>query len=328
MKKSRHDIARHMARAAALLAGCLSPFAALAQVRTEASPASLVNPATSAEAQAMFERSGLFMVAGGVVPAGHAVFLLDQDGTSTPLPAASVHPVVLADGSTGLQSGGATFAVGMPGGLACPLGQFVARDGMVAYTVPKYIDPDSRAAMRRAGLVRHRIAHEFDGTIFEKLLKAADFGATEQLPPALTQQIIAGINQSNGITGMVINASDDLNGMIGSYINSGMQVTYRVYLSPRTGRVEIGGVPLRYFWKMEQNNSAGVFSVEMYAQDWPAGTRLTDLTAPDAKPTQYDVVNFYQVAGMFAQLHESDAAGFSAFVDQACSKADAGRPKS
>lgn len=317
-----------LARAAALLAGCLTPSAAMAQVRTEAAPAGLVNPAASAEAQAMFERSGLFMVAGGVVPAGHAVFLLERDGEAMPVPATSVRPVVLADGATGLQSGGTTFTVGMPGGLACPLGQFVARDGLVAYTVPKYVDPDSRAAMLRAGVVHHRIAREFDGTIFEKLLKAADFGATEPLPPALTQQIIAGINRSNGITGMVIDASDDVNAMVGSYINSGMQVTYRVYLMPRTGRVEIGGVPLRYFWKMERDRSAGVFSVEMYAQDWAAGIRLTDLAAPNARPTQYDVVNFYQVAGMFAQLHESDAAAFSAFVDQACGKLDAGRPKS
>lgn len=324
MKKSLNDLAR----AASLLAGCLTPFAVLAQVRTEAAPEGLVNPAASAEAQAIFERSGLFMVAGGVVPAGHAVFLLDEDGTNTPVPSASVHPVVLVDGAIGLRSGGATFTVGMPGGLACPLGQFVARNGMVAYTVPKYVDPDSRAAMLRAGVVRHRIAREFDGTIFEKLLKAADFGATEPLPPAVTQQIIGGINESHGITGMVIDATDDLNTMVGSYINSGMQVTYRVYLMPRTGRVEIGGVPLRYFWKMEQDRSAGVFSVEMYAQNWAPGTRLTDLAAPNARPTQYDVVNFYQVAGMFAQLHESGAAGFSAFVDQACGKADAARPKS
>jgi hypothetical protein len=127
---------------------------------------------------------------------------------------------------------------------------------------------------------------------------------------------------------MVINASDDLNSMIGSYINSGMQVTYRVYLLPRTGRVEIGGVPLRYFWKMEQDGSAGVFSVEMYAQNWGAGARLTDLRAPNANPTQYDVVNFYQVAALFSQMHESNAAGFATFVNQACNKSDPERPRS
>ena len=44
---------------------------AAAQIRTERSAASQINPATSADARTLFERSGMFMIAGGVLPAGH-----------------------------------------------------------------------------------------------------------------------------------------------------------------------------------------------------------------------------------------------------------------
>jgi hypothetical protein len=313
MTRSRMTI--WLARAAAALACLAVPAPATAQVRTEPSPASLVDAGAPSAVQALFSRRGTFMVAGGVVPGGHAAFFLDQNNSARPVATAAVQPVAWPDGTVGLRSAGASYRLDMPQGLACPLGQFVARDGLIVFTKPKFSDPDSRRAMLRAGLVRHRIAREFDGTQFETLLKAADFGATEPLPPALAQDIIARINDAHGISGVVMNASVDLDAMIGSYINSGMQVTYHVYLMPATGRVEIGGVPLRYFWKLDDSGAAAIFLVEMYSQSWPAGTHLA---APGAAPTQYDVVNFYQVAGLFQQLHENDAAGFTAFVDQAC----------
>jgi hypothetical protein len=304
--------------AGATLAACLMPCTALTQVRTEASPAALVDPVATRQAQALFERSGLFMIAGGVLPVGHAAFFLERGGATVPVDAASLHLVADPGGDVALRGAGATYLVGMPHGLACPLGRFVARDGLIAYTVPKYIDPESRSEMLRAGLLHHHIAREFDGTAFAALLKAADFGATVPLPPGVAERITDGINAPNGIRGLVIAASEDMNGLIGSYINSGMQVTYHVYLMAGSGRVEIGGVPLRYFWKMEPGGAAGVFSVEMYAQNWPAGTALSDVTAPGARPTQYDVVNFYQVAGLFWQMHDTDKDGFARFVDQAC----------
>jgi len=321
MKKSRPSIARQLVAPVAALAATLAmPTTGAAQVRMEPDAASLVAPA-SPELAALFRRNGYFLIAGGVVPGGSASFFLEQNGTDQPVAASAVQPVAMADGSMALRSGGATYQVGMPSGLACPLGEFVARDGLIAYTVPKYVNPDSPANMVRAGLVRHRVAREFDGTPFVPLLKAADFGDTQPLPPTVTQQISDSINKAHGIGRLVLDASMDLDTMIGSYLNSGLQVTYHVYLMPGSGRVEIGGVPLRYFWKMENDGSAAVFTVEMYAQDWPSGTRLSNVTAPDAKPTQYDIVNFYQVAALFQQLHETDAAGFATFVDRACGKA-------
>ena len=321
MKKSRPSIARHLVAPVAALAATLTlPPTAAAQVRTESDASLLVAPA-SPELAALFRRNGYFLIAGGVVPGGSARFFLEQNGTDQPVAAGAVQPVAMSDGSMALRSGGATYQVGMPSGIACPLGQFVARDGLIAFTVPKYFTQDSPANMARAGLVRRRVAREFDGTPFVPLLKAADFGDTQPLPPAVTQRISDAINTAHGIGRLVLDASVDLDTMIGSYLNSGLQVTYHVYLMPGTGRVEIGGVPLRYYWKLENDGSAAIFSVEMFAQDWPAGSHLSNVTAPDAKPTQYDIVNFYQVAALFQQLHESDAAGFATFVDRACGKA-------
>jgi hypothetical protein len=321
MEKFRLTNARRLACASAALALCLLPVEALAQVRTEPAPAALIDPSASAQTRALFERSGLFTVAGGVLPVGHAAFVLEQNGATIPVPATDVRIVSGADGKVALRAGGAEYTVGMPAGLACPLATFVARDGVVAYTVPKYVDQDSRMAMLHAGLVHHRIAREFDGTPFAALLRAADFGEATKLPDALAAQITAGINKANGISGMVIAASDDPAAMVGSYVNSGMQVTYRVYLQARNGRAEIGGVPLRYYWRLEPDGSAGLFAVDMYAQDWAPGARLTDFSVPGSKPTQYDVVNFYQVSALMFQLHESDGADFARFVDQACGKA-------
>jgi hypothetical protein len=172
--------------------------------------------------------------------------------------------------------------------------------------------------MMQAGLRRHRIAREFDGTVFEPLLKAADFAATTPLAPEMARALTRGLNDANGLDGFVIQAADEAVEPIGSLINTDAQVRYRVYLEASTHRVEIGGVPLRYFWQLDGSGAAGVFAVDALAQTWPAGTTLTDWSAPHPAPTQYDVVNFFQVSGLFRQIHLSQPAKFDAFVDQAC----------
>ena len=296
----------------------LAASSAQAQVRLEPNPQAMVNPAPSAPLQSLFAPSGIFLIAGGVLPTGHTSFLLDGTEGEQLLAPGSIHAEVLPSGGVALRSGDVAYKIGMPPGLACPLGKFVARDGVIAYTIIKYMDPESELAIRRAGLARRRIAHEFDGTPFEALLKAADFGDAVPLDPGIAGPIEAEINQANGLHGAIIETADDSDTMIGSYINSDFQTDYHVYLEPTTQTVEIGGVPLRYYWKLERSGAAGVFAVDIYAQDWAPGTRLTDWTRKGAKPTQYDVVNFYQVAALFRELHTTDADGFGKFVQQAC----------
>ena len=315
---TRSMLSTTAAIATVIAAAVALPPPARAQVREEPQAGAFINPGVSPETRALFERSGIFMIAGGVLPAGHAIFLLEQGGQEASVAASSVQPTLLPDGTPALTANGVTYRVGMPAGLACPLGAFVARDGLIAYTIPKYMDPDSRRALRQAGLAHHHIAHEFDNTAFGPLLRAADFGATVPLAPRMADQITKGINHGNGLNGLIIDASFDLDKLVGSYLNSDMQVTYRVYLQPSTHSVQIGGVPLRYYWNLDSSGVAGVFSVEIYAQNWPAGARLTDFNVPGAVPTQYDIVNFFQVAALFRELHETNPAEFAVFVDQAC----------
>ena len=298
----------------ALAAASLLAVTAQAQVRTEPRTASFVDPASAPEARLLFGRSGYFMIAGGVVLGGHASFTLERNDASSEVPAGAVRLAAAHDGSVSLNYDGAAYNVAMPAGLACPLGRFVARDGIIAYTIPKYLDPESRMALLRAGVVHHRVAREFDGTRFESLLRAADFAATSKLPASMAEHLSNGLNYANGLRDFLVDVAERTVEPVGSLINTDAEVRYHVYLMDSAHRVEIGGVPLRYFWETDQSGAAGVFAVDVFAQNWPPGTTLSNLAAP----TQYDIVNFYQVAGLFRQVHLSNAASFAAFVEQAC----------
>jgi hypothetical protein len=297
---------------------CLSVGLAHAQIRPEPNAARFVDTNPNAIGQALFGPNGYFMIAGGVVLAGTASFYLETAGSDQLVPAAAVTPVANADGSVTLAYAGNQYPVGMPKGLACPLGRFVERDGFIAYTVPRFMDVESRREMTRVGLKHHRVAKEFENTAFETLLHAADFAAAQNLPDPVADRLMAGLNGSNGLTGFVVDAADSEPQAIGSLVNTDAQVRYHVYLVSAKNRVEIGGVPLRYFWQLDRGGAAGVFAVQAFAQNWQPGTTLTDFSLKNAQPSQYDIVNFYQVAGMMRQLNISNHDKFKAFVDQAC----------
>ena len=317
MAKPRTSIC--LIAAACMLSTLSGPLSkAVAQVRREPSATAMLSDREVEQLRRVFDQNGFYRVAGGVLPAGHAVFLLEAAGGPKPVPVTDVQPVMLPDGNVALAYRGFAYRLGMPQGLACPLGRFVERDGLIAYTKPRYMDADARRTMLQAGLVHHQVAREFDNTPFVRLLKAADFGDTEALPLHTAQYLMDSINRAHSLMGSIIDASENLDDLVGSYLNSDMQVDYRVYLMPKDGRIEVGGVPLRYYWKAEPNGRAGVFSIEMYAQDWPVGAHLTNLVDRSAQPTQYDIINFFQVAGGFRQLHASEPLVFAAFARDAC----------
>jgi hypothetical protein len=305
------------------LAALLAPPALHAQARREARPAALIDDRRAPALAALFGYQGLFRIAGGVVLAGDATYVMERNGTRTPVPAGAVGLSVQPDGTPALVTGGRAYRLEMPPGLVCPLAQFTARGGSIAYTKPRFMNSDLLHALLRAGLVHHRIAREFDGTPFAPLLRAADFGETERLPAAVTQHLLDEINTGNGISGQILDVRENMDALVGSFINTDLQVTYHVYLLPEAGRAEIGGVPLRYYWRAEPGETAGVFGAEIYAQDWPAGARLTDWTRPGAQASQYDVVNLFQVAAVFRQVRASGPDGFQAFVQGACASRSA-----
>ncbi len=293
---------------------CCFSFAASAQVRVAPPTAEISTPSVGL-AQALFGENGYFRIAGGVVLGGKSAFYLENDGSDTRLPAGAVRPVGVPGGGFALRYGGHVYALRTQAGLACPLGRFLDRGGIVAYTVPRFLDERAREDMIRAGIAQHRLAHEFIGTGFDDLLRAADFATTTPLPDEVAGRLIDAMNDSTGLSGYALRASYQLAGMVGSVLNTDSTTTYRTYLLPNTDQVVISGVPLRYFWSYD-NGAAGIFAVTAFAQDWPAGTTLSDARK---QPTQYDVVNFYQVAGVMRQLHQTDPKAFAAAVATSCS---------
>lgn len=295
---------------------------ASAQVRRDPDTSDFINPASGDMARLLFGRGGYFMIAGGVLLDGSASFVREAGGATQPVAAASVQ-LAPAPSGVEIRAGGAGYMLATAPGLACPLGRFVRRDGLIAYTIPKFLDPDSRRRLLALGIVRHRVAREFDGTPFETLLRAADFGATVPLDPRQAQALSASLNAETGVDAAIIGAALGDDGSVGSLINADMQVRYRVYLDAARGRAEIAGVPVRYYWQLDRSGAAGVFAMAVYAQSWPPGAGLTPWAQTGAAPTQYDIVAFYQLAGLFRQVHETDPAGFAAFVDRACASAPA-----
>ena len=293
---------------------CCFAVSARAQVRRAPAVADIAAPSAGL-AQTLFGEDGYFRIAGGVVLGGRARFLVERDGVDTPVDAGAVTPVGWPGGNFALRYDGQTYPLRTQAGLACPLGRFIERDGVVAYTVPRFLDDRAREAMIRAGIAHHRIASEFVGSGFERLLHAADFGATTPLPDPVAGRLIDAMNDNTGLSGYALRASYQLAGMVGSILNTDSTTLYRAYLLPGADQVQIAGVPLRYFWAYD-NGAAGIFAVSAYAENWPAGTRLTDARVA---PSQYDVVNFYQVAGVMRQLHQDHPKVFAAAVATACS---------
>jgi hypothetical protein len=300
-----------------LLAACslLAVTPAFAQIRTAPDPTSYIDPSTTPQAARLFERNGLFRVAGGVVLGGRANFVVERAGTTQQVADNALRIEADGNGGATLIYAGATYPIRMPPGLACPLARFTERNGLIAYTATRYLDEDGRRQLLHLGIVHHRIAREFDGTPFEPLLRAADFAPTKPLPATLAQPLIAAVNHINGVNSLIVLASDTDPDWAGSMLNADVQVRYTAYLDPARHTLEMAGVPLRYFWQYGLGGVAEIFSIEALAQNWPAGTGLA---APGAKPGQTDVANFYQSAGLFREMHVADGPAFAEFTERVC----------
>src|SRR5262249_2917530 len=103
-----------------------------------------------------------------------------------------------------------------------------------------------------------------------------------------------------------------------SYLNTDQQVTYQVYLVAGERRVDIAGVPFRYFWNYAADRSALISNVEALSQTWPPDQTLTNFFDRNSEPTQYDVVSLFQTAGVFRELRNANPQAFGHFVSAAC----------
>ncbi len=296
---------------------CLAS-SALAASRPDSFNAFLNLDAPASFARTFFSRGGYHSIGGGVSLQGQAQFFLERGSQHISIPASDIRLSSDTQNRLFLEYAGERFELEAHRGIACPLGTFVSRDGVIAYTIPPDTiaanERDARERMSRAGLVNNEIAREFHRTVFASLVEEADFADVVPLPDDVQKRIIQSINSTLGTTRTPYAQS------IGSYINTDNQVTYRVFLRAGARSVDVAGVPLRYSWTYAADGSALVHSVTIFSQDWDPGARLADLSAPMPQLSQYDFVNLYQVAGVFRQMHMTNPNAFQQFVATACSR--------
>ena len=304
-----------------LIIAILGTFAvalpSFARIRTSVTYSSFVNPESTTAIAAVFQRGGIFTIAGGVVLQGRAQFYLEEGANEQSISADALGLTIDPKGAVFINYQDRAYQLEMHKGLACPLGKFVTRGGIIAYTIPPGNRDEApqtrRSRMARAGLVNEGnegVAQEFAETGFRGLFEEADFADDEPLPSDLETRIITKINNALGP-----NRTSDAGG---SYVNTDDQVTYQVYLVAQARRVDITGVPLRYYWRYASDGSALITSVTALSQDWSEGQALTDFSEPNDGATQYDIVSMYQAAGVFRQLREVNSSKFTRFVSTAC----------
>ena len=256
---------------------------------------------------------GPHLIGGGVFLEGQAEFYVERAGASSRVPAKSLTLRAGADGATFIDYAGAAYRVEIHLGLACPLGQFIARDGSLLYSLPPTDGPHVDRELTNAGLVQissgEWLAKEFKGTIFEALAEKADFARTEPLPRTLNAAAIDSVNRHVG------NARGVRAVRIGSYLNSDRQIVYKAYLVEETKSVDVAGVPLRYYWDFTPSGKPLVSEVEALSQRWGAAT-MSNLTLKP--PSQYDVVVLYQTGALLRQISKDQPTSFKNFVAKAC----------
>jgi hypothetical protein len=289
---------------------------ALAQVRPY-SDYSPFDPSPNNATYRTFSPGGLAGIAGGVLFQGNAKFLREH-GTSELVDTGSLVLSMGTPPAVTITFEATRYNYKLHAGMACPLGKFVNRGGEIVFTIPEDNSADAYARLKAAGVGRLATysnpvfgANEFIGTPFIPLLDKVDFADVVQLPPDLERAIADNINRTSG-TGPVEGR--------GVYVNSDAQTTYSIYLvddQPGRGHVEISGVPLKYSWVQRRDGSFGVFKVEAFSQQWSGPQSLTAFQG-NSEPTQYDVVSFYQAAGMFRALQRANPTAFATFVDSAC----------
>lgn len=284
---------------------------ALGQIRKSVTYSSFINPIPSIRTVTTFTPSGIHRIAGGVLLEGSSAFYLETSSTKHKISATDLS-LSVDEKNIYISHAGQRYQLEIHRGLACPLGQFVARGGRIAYTIPPVEGVE--VELKRAGVVDSVffdgfVAKEFVQTPFEILVAAADFAETTPLPRDLRMRLMESVNTAT-------NAG--FGTLQGSYLNSDSQITYQVYLVAATHSVETEGIPLRYDWVHTSNKVARIIDITAISQFWPEEEKLTDFYNPNSMPSQYDVVSLYQNAGIFRQLKNNNTATFTSFVAAAC----------
>jgi hypothetical protein len=222
---------------------------------------------------------------------GQAHFFIENGAEPKPIAANTLTLSIDQAGAVRVTYQGTLYLLDLHKGIACPLGQFVDRNGSIAYAVSTDNREVAPRLMQQEGLVAHKVGHsiakEFFGTVFAKLLEAAAFSETTPLPKDLQKRLLSNYNEIARRPAI-------------SYINSDHEIVYKVHLMSEPARIEIAGVPLRYKFEYEFTGLVPLSSIGAYSQNWSLKASLTDFSH---KTSRVLPISFGCLRYLYARRH-------------------------
>lgn len=176
--------------------------------------------------------------------------------------------------------------------------KFIQRGSYIAYTIPVAgfdVDYFNRNGLEHS-IYGGYVAKEFNSADHVELLTYADFAETENtLPVNLKKMIIEDAVEGSG------QVTEE-----GSYVNTDFPVTYQVFFNRTSGKpvIDVGGLPLRYFWDIAEDGSAVIQDVEVFK--FPE--KEFDL--------QDRAVMFFQTAAILRQFSQDNQPEFNRFMGE------------
>jgi hypothetical protein len=259
-------------------------------------------------------------ITGGVVLRGGAKFYTQDraDQKAEEVPVAELSLRADKDGIVTISRKQQSYRLDIFPNFVCPLGRFVERGALIAYTELNGVTEEMAQQIATAGLVDsnlisrfdNSIAREFFNTPFEQLFERADHAQVVSLDDATAAPMVLGINKAIGSD---LKLSFDR----AAYVHADFQVSYKIYLVNSSKEVDTEGVPLRYHLRYSRGSLPYIDRIEVFSQEWPDNATLTHEI--DSKTfTQYDVVWAFQMAAIFREFYRSDKVAFAKFLGQAC----------
>lgn len=277
---------------------------------------------------------------------GGAKFVLEDSGREVRLTPRLLKLDMGPDGDVALVYQGSRFKLDMHKGVACPLATFIGRGGEILYTL---VPPARTSGLGGTGLVPGRdvrnVAHLFlarpvtdfralDATEQERLIREISWEEwlAQEFAGGPFMQLLAHTDMTREVEPLPVELalayyleqarsvpenSNDSGDADGSYVNTDADVTYKVFLVNASKTVDVTGVPLRFRW-MANGDTPEITAVYTLKDEFPPGSSLTDFQKTKAEPSHYDVVVFYQTAGIFQEMRRQSPTNFATFRAKAC----------
>lgn len=319
-----------LAIAATLCVVSVSTFA----VRVQSTISNVVNPA-SYHAVADLIRNGDHFIGGGVFLEGNSAFVLESMGPDKNLNPSDVS-IEYSNGRVFLVYEGSRYRYEMHTALVCPLANFIARDGRLAFSIPSDNSITAKNKLVSMGLAQYDetniwIAKEFQQNELAWLFLGADYADVSSLPKTQEKSLIKKINTAVNEYHSLWYLLEDWD----SYFNTDSMSNIITYIMKDKGAAETSGVPLRFYWFKLQSGDTFISEISIYSQTLGAEkiSELSEIGLKDMmsmsqlvvntelrKLNQIDYISAYQSAAIFRSLHSSNRSNFESFTTNACER--------